>query len=313
MEQVENIINPKVKRVILDHLEKFNNTISIAFDTKTLKKEPLTFNGEDLKTLHCYETVYTIRKDVNPDNFNNEKSLEKIIDNKVKQILKVRLASYNNDPKAAFSNLDKNRIWLNEAKGISIKRATITGVSNVEALHEKRDHLGAVILDKNGKPVQSDFVSTGNNHHVAIYRDENGMLQEKVTSFFEAVQRINNDLPALDREHNSHLGWKFLFTMKQNEMFVFPNEDFNLDEIDLLDVENAMLISKHLFRVQKISTKNYLFTHHLETQATTGDDLKKLKMLSSKKYFFVQTPDKLDGIVKVRIDNLGRIVSVGEY
>lgn len=101
--------------------------------------------------------------------------------------------------------------------------------------------------------------------------------------------------------------------MKQNEFFVFPSEDFNPNEINLMDKKNSQVISKHLFRVQKISAKNYMFTHHLETQATSGDDLKKLKMLIGKKYYFIQTPDKLRGITKVRTNHLGQIVQVGEY
>jgi CRISPR-associated endonuclease Csn1 len=78
----------------------------------------------------------------------------------------------------------------------------------------------------------------------------------------------------IDKTLNELLGWKFLFTMKQNEMFIFPSGDFNPFEIDLLDNANYNLISPHLFRVQKIATKNYMFRHHLETKV---DDIKELK------------------------------------
>ena len=98
-------------------------------------------------------------------------------------------------------------------------------------------------------------------------------------------------------------------------MFVFPNNEtgFNPNEIDLEDPLNYKRISPNLFRVQKISTKNYLFSHHLETKAITGDDLKNRKNLSQVAYVFIQTPEKLLGIVKVRIDHLGKIVKMGEY
>jgi CRISPR-associated endonuclease Csn1 len=39
------------------------------------------------------------------------------------------------------------------------------------------------------KTIGVDFVSTGNNHHVAIYRDNKGNLQEEVVSFYDAVVR----------------------------------------------------------------------------------------------------------------------------
>jgi CRISPR-associated endonuclease Csn1 len=311
--QLNNIIHPKIKKAVIEHLEKHDGKIELAFDSKTLKKDPLLFNNEPLKEIHCYEDIYTIRKEINPDNFKNEKSLEKVLDQKIKELLKERLNAYNGKAKEAFSDLDKNPIWLNKSKGICIKRVTITGVSNVEALHEKKDHTGNIILDGKGKPVQNDFVSTGNNHHVAIYTDEKGKLQEQVVSFYEAVQRANANIPIVDKDFNKHLGWQFLFTLKQNEMFVFPSDDFNPNEIDLMDERYAKQLSFHLFRVQKISTKNYMFTHHLETLATTGDDLKKLKMLAGKKYHFIQSPDKLKGIIKVRTNHSGKIVQVGEY
>lgn len=168
---------------------------------------------------------------------------------------------------------------------------------------------------KNGHKIPVDFVSTGNNHHVAVYRDEKGNLQENVVSFYEAVARVNQGLPIIDKSYNQHLGWQFVFTMKQNELFVFPNEKtgFNSNEIDLLDPKNKKEISPNLFRVQKIATKNYMFNHHLETISINGEILKTKKELSGIMYNFIQTPNNLNGIIKVRTNHLGDIVSIGEY
>jgi CRISPR-associated endonuclease Csn1 len=127
------------------------------------------------------------------------------------------------------------------------------------------------------------------------------------------VERINQGLPIIDKAFNQDLGWQFLFTMKQNEMFVFPTEDFDPKEIDLMDSKNYKLISQHMFRVQKIATKNYMFTHHLETSAISGEILKNKKELSEITYQFIQTTSKLKNIIKVRINHLGQIVKVGEY
>jgi len=73
------------------------------------------------------------------------------------------------------------------------------------------------------------------------------------------------------------------------------------------------LISPHLFRVQKIATKNYMFTHHIETQAITGEILKNKKMLSKVTYNFIQTPSHLFNIIKIRLNHLGKIADIGEY
>ncbi|MGV6860345.1 MAG: type II CRISPR RNA-guided endonuclease Cas9 [Putridiphycobacter sp.] len=298
-EQVENIIHPNIKKTVLEHLSKFNNNPTIAFDTKTLKKEPLLYKNEPIKEVNCFEDVYTIRKDISPD-----LKVEKVIDKKVKAVLKNRLKKFNNNAKEAFSNLDDDPIWLNEEKGISIKRVKISGVNNVEALHEKRYHKGNVILDGNNQPIPADFVSTGNNHHVAIYRDKNGKLHEKVVSFYEAIANVNANEPIINKTYNQDKGWQFLFTMKQNEMFVFPSEDFKPNEINLLDEKNTKEISKHLFRVQKIGSKDYWFRHHLETTVTQDLDFT---------YKRVRNPYSIEKIIKVRTNHLGQIVQVGEY
>jgi CRISPR-associated endonuclease Csn1 len=258
---------------------------------------------------------FTIRKDITPDNFKDAKNIEKIIDTGIKNILKKRLEENNGNTKEAFSNLDKNPIWLNKEKGIAIKRVTISGVSNAEALHHKKDHLGKFLLDENNNKIPSDFVSTGNNHHVAIYRDAEGNLQDNVISFYEAVERINQKLPVIDKSFNQHIGWKFLFTMKQNECFVFPSENFDPLEFDLMNPVNNKLISPNLFRVQKFSkliygnsaVREYVFRHHFETSV---DEKKELKEIAYKN---IKSLPYLEKIVKVRINHIGQIVKVGEY
>jgi CRISPR-associated endonuclease Csn1 len=97
--------------------------------------------------------------------------------------------------------------------------------------------------------------------------------------------------------------------MKQNEIFVFPNEKTGFDphEIDLLDSNNRALISPNLYRVQKISSKYYNFRHHLDT---TVEENKELRGITWNR---IQSLDKMDKIVKVRINHIGQIVAVGEY
>lgn len=321
---IQKVNNPLFKNLLFQRLQENDNDPKKAFTGKNaLNKAPIYLNDEKTETLP--ETVkltwleedYSIRKDVTPDNFKDTKSIEKVLDAKVKHVLLDRLKEYGNDPKKAFTELEKNPIWLNEAKGISIKRVTISGVKNAAFLHYKKDHKGEFILDDSGKKIPVDFVSTGNNHHVAIYRDANGCLQERVVSLFEAVQLVNAGEPVIDKQYNQGLGWQFLFTMKQNEYFVFPNEktEFDPKQIDLLDPKNKKLISPNLFRVQTISivqygnhtVRDFKFRHHLET---TVDDKKELQGVT---YQQIKSLSPLEKIVKVRINHLGDIVSVGEY
>ncbi|MCO5239480.1 MAG: type II CRISPR RNA-guided endonuclease Cas9 [Chitinophagaceae bacterium] len=314
-ETVNKVANPTYKKRLLQRLSENGNDPKKAFAGKNaLSKNPIYLDEAKTETLP--ETVkltwleedYSIRKDVTPENFKDAKAIEKVLDQKVKNILLERLKAFDNDAKKAFSDLDKNAIWLNKAKGISIKRVTISGVKNAEFLHYKKDHKGDYVLDKDDKKIPVDFVSTGNNHHVAIYRDEEGGLQERVVSLFEAVQLVNAGEPVIDKQYNQGLGWQFLFTMKQNEYFVFPNEEtaFNPKEIDLLDPDNRKLISPNLFRVQKLASGDFWFRHHLETTVEVKSELKDAAYRRC-------SLNGVKDIVKVRINHIGQIVGVGEY
>ena len=306
-EKIALVANKNYRNALLKRLEEFDNDPKKAFGGKNaLTKNPIKLKDSEKTVpekvkLVWKEKRYTIRKEITPD-----LKIDKVIDKGIQTVLKKRLAEFNNKPKEAFVDLEKNPIWLNKQKGISIKRVTISGVSNAEPLHDKQNHLGENIT-KNSKTLPNDFVSTGNNHHVTIYRDEKGNLQEEVISFYEAVARKNNGDNIIKKQHEK--GWEFLFTMKQNEMFVFPSEETGFDpsETDLMDEKNYDEISQNLFRVQKIATKNYFFRHHLETQ------LLDLKVTREMTWENIRSCNGLKSIVKIRINHLGKIVHVGEY
>lgn len=310
-EKIATVANKRLREALAARLRQFNGDPKKAFTGQnSLEKKPIYLDAAHtvcvppkVKTV-TLEPTYTLRKEVNKD-----LNVEKVIDPHIRRILKERLKEYNNNAKEAFSNLEENPIWLNKERGIAIKRVTISGVSNAIALHDKHDHHGKKLLDSEGRPMPTDFVSTSNNHHVAIFRDAEGNLQEHIVSFFEATMRASQHLPVIERDYNKELGWQFLFTMKQNEYFVFPNEKtgFNPNETDLLDPKNYAEISRNLFRVQKLATKDYWFRHHLETTTNTT------KELSNLIWRRVTALNKLNGIVKVRVNHIGQIVAVGEY
>ena len=310
-QKIATVANKRYRMALLERLKQYGGNAKKAFTgSNSLQKHPLFVDEmhtvavpDRVKTV-MFEYLYTIRKEIAPD-----LKIDKVVDAHIREILKERLEQYGNDSKKAFSNLDENPIWLNEEKGISIKRVTITGVSNAIALHDKHDNQGKLILDEGGKKQPADFVGTGNNHHVAIYQDAAGNLQEDIVSFYEATARVKEGMPIIDKDYRKVDGWQFLFSMKQNEYFVFPNEEtgFNPSEIDLLAPNNYHVVSQNLFRVQKLASGDYWFRHHLET---TVDDKKELQEVTWKR---IQNIDKLRNIVKVRINHIGQIVSVGEY
>lgn len=335
VEKINTVANKRYRDALLARLQQFDGDAKKAFTGKnSLDKNPIWL--DDLHTIQVpekvrivtFETIYTIRKDITPD-----LKIEKVVDVHIRRILQERLATFGGDAKKAFSNLDENPIWLNKEKGIAIKRVTITGISNAESLHDKRDKEGQLVLDEKGSTQPVDFVNTGNNHHVAVYRkpkldkngqhllDENGELQyeldERIASFYEATSRAMLGLPIVDKEYKKEEGWQFMFTMKQNEYFVFPRYDaqgnmvFNpldYDEAWYKNADNYATISPNLFRVQKFSFKNYVFRHHLETTIdNSGYSLRGITWID------FRSSKGLDLIMKVRVNHIGQIVSVGEY
>jgi CRISPR-associated endonuclease Csn1 len=327
-EKVIQVTKPAYKEALLQRLSEFDNDPRKAFSGKnSLSKNPVYINGTkenvpDTVKTQVLQSQFTIRKKITP-----ELNIDKVVDLGVKRILQDRLKQFNGKPEEAFSNLNENPIWIskpihkdkwtnpNQPKihelGIAIKSVKITGVKNAEALHNAKNNLGKNIKDVNGNEVPSDYVELGNNHHVAIYESPDGVLEEDSVSFYEAVIRKNNNDDIITSINKKR--WPLKFTMKQNEMFVFPNEEFNPREIDLEDASNYNLIGKHLFRVQSISSKYYIFRHHLETTAANPDTFKNQKILWGKTFQFIRSEKHLAGIVKLRLNHLGNIVHVGEY
>lgn len=335
IKKTQSVAKKTYREALLARLKEFDNDAKKAFTGKnSLDKNPIWLNDQHTEKVPekvkmvCFEDIYTIRKPIDKD-----LKVEKVVDVHIRQILQDRLKEYGGDANKAFSNIEERPIWINKEKGIAIKRVTITGVSNAEALHDKRDKEGDLILNKDGKTMPVDFVNTGNNHHVAIYRKpkldkneqpmftERGDLQyeldEKIVSFYEATSRAIQHLPIIDKTYKQEEGWQFLFSMKQNEYFVFPRYDeegkFLFNPLDYNEEwyknpDNYALISPNLFRVQKFSYKNYVFRHHLETTIDLSDY--KLRGVTWTDF---RSSKGLDLIVKVRVNHIGRIVSIGEY
>ena len=313
-EVILRVSNQKCREALLKRLAEYDNDPKKAFTGKnSLEKNPIWLNADHshaipLKVkLYKIVDVFTIKKAVDKD-----LKIDKVIDNKIRSILQQRLDEFGGDAAKAFSNLDENPIWLNREKGIAIKRVKIRAKVSSDTsvpLHVKRDLLGNILKDAEGKALPTDFVNTANNHHVAIFIDSEGCWHEHVVSFFEATASALLGLPIVDKDYKREEGWKFLFSMKQNEYFVLPNEKtgFIPSEIDLMDPKNYALISPNLYRVQKFSSSFYVFRHHLETNVDESNELKETTWKR------IQTIKYLDGIVKVRLNHLGNIVAIGEY
>lgn len=310
---IARVARKDYREALMSRLDECGGNAKKAFTGKNaLSKTPLYTDAmhsckvpESVKLVRL-ETYFTIREQIDPSI-----KIENVVDKRVRNILLQRLEEYDNNAQKAFSNLEENPIWLNKEKGIAVKRVTIQArLSEPISLHHQLNQDGSLMVDEIGNTFPVDYVNTSNNHHIAIYEDLEGNWHEEITSYYKAIALKNNEMPIVDKHFNESKGWRFIFTMKQNEYFVFPDEKngFFPDEVDLMDEKNYGLIAPYLFRVQKLSKKNYVFRHQFESSVTAGDSLPQ-----GIAYINIRTENKLKGIVKVRINHLGRIVHVGEY
>lgn len=325
-EKIASVASKAYREALFARLNQFGGDPKKAFTGKnSLANNPLWLDAEhsakvpERVNVLVIESWYTKRVAVSEALVKDGKISEDILDERVRRVLSERLEqsleSCGGDlsaaKKMAFSNLEENPIWLDKERGIAVKRVTVkasNGNANLISIRDKKDKDGRCVLDADGNRVPTDYVAPYNNHHIAIYRDEKGNLQESVVSFIEAVSRVNDGYPPVDKDYKKSEGWEFMFSMKKNEFFVFPNESTGFDpqEVDLTDPANYAEISPNLFRVQVIASKFYVFRHHLETNV---EEKKSLRDITWKR---VASPNGLKGIVKVRLNHLGQIVHVGE-
>ncbi len=300
--------SPSIREALLQRLHAHGDDPKKAFTGKnSLAKNPIYLDEaktvavpEEVK-ITTMETIYTIREEISPGI-----KIADVVDKKIRDILQARLNEYHGNAKEAFSNLDANPIFLNREKGITIKRVSVIQNMTGVPIHNKHNHYGSPILDTDGKSLPADYVWLQNNHHSAIYIDLEGNLHEKIVSFFEATTRAIQGLPVVDRHYKQDEGWKLLFSIKKNEYFLVPTPDFSPADIDLFNPANAQEISKHLYRVQKISKKFYNFRHHLETS------VEEIPELQNSTWLRITDIKKLRNLVKVRLNHIGKIVAVGE-
>ncbi|MBQ0120638.1 MAG: type II CRISPR RNA-guided endonuclease Cas9 [Bacteroidales bacterium] len=299
------------RKALLARLNQFDGDPKKAFTKQnSLIDNPIWLNNAHtvcvppIVKISYLENFTTSRKMVSPS-----LDVKNVMDAHVREILEKRIKEFGGDKEKAFINLEENPIWFNKEQGLKICKVKVFEAVAIVPIHKKRDKDGNFILDENGHRLNCDVVKPDGNHHIAIFEDVSGNLQEHVVSILESTRNYIDDNYLVDKNYNSSSGWRFLFTMKKNEYFVLPDPDngFFPEEIDLLDESKYQEISKHLFRVQKMSSKNYMFRHHLDTRTIYPKELQNVT------YVNIRSTNGLKGIVKVRINHIGKIVAVGEY
>ncbi len=208
------------------------------------------------------KTYFHIRKPL--EQITTKKHVEKIVDERIRSLIEeqvrkegVDISSGYTIPTGALFEKDpetgekRTRIHLPNRNGdpVPVRKVRIREVLNNAKQLKKEEAI-------------NQYVNPRNNHHIAIYEDQNGNLYKKVVSFWEAVQRIISGKPVIEKRPLK--GWELIETFQENDMFLL-----GLKSKDITKLNNEE-ISKHLYIVQKIAGADYFmeicFRHHLDSR-----------------------------------------------
>lgn len=330
-ENPQLIFKSKIKNLVEERLNQYNGNVKKAL--ASLKKQPIFLDNEnklELKFGTCFSEETVIKY---PITAITAKDVDYIIDERVKELIRKRLHQHNNKEKEAF----KEPLWYDQEKQTPVLSVRcFTGLKAIEPV--KRDNQGREI----------GFVLTKNNHHIALYEDEEGKMLESPVTFWHAVERKSLFVHHFSREERDKVqentiikkpayvwdkihslpdnafsesflqklplpNWKFVTSLQRNEMFVIGLKEEELNEA--IKANNYKLINQYLSRVQKLATSNYCFRIHTDTKVDDKYNGIKNEMLSKTmgKLIIIQSIDawKQRNPIKVRVDNLGKIVKVG--
>lgn len=298
------IFKPYIKELVEKRLAEYDGDAKKAL--ASLKKNPIYLDENKSILLQygtCYKEEYVVKY---PIGSIKQKDLQYVVDKKVKEILEERLAQFNNNEKEAF----KEPVYLDKDKTIPIRTVRLfTGLSAVEP----------VKYDENGNPIA--FVKPGNNHHIAIYVDEQGNKIPHSCTFWHAVERKKYGLPVIienpqevwDKILNGKKGypqsfleklpedkWKLWMTLQQNETFYLNDK-----------LPGIKILPKFIYRVQKIffngKQLEIYFRHIFETQLNDSEASRK-----QLRFYPVKSLGALEKLnpKKIIINRLGELIDV---
>ena len=259
----------------------------------------ITVNGE--QQIVCKYDLHSLKA----------KDVDYVVDLALRKRLKELLAQHGGKEKEAFAG----DVYMDEAgtQGPIRSVRCFTGLD--------RGKMKAVKYDEQGDAV--GFVSPRNNHHLAIYRTPKGKLVESIVTFWDAVDRVRYGIPLVithPREVMEQVlqrgdipesvlsllppsDWVFVDSLQQDEMVVIGLSDEELQRA--LEEQDYRKLSEHLYRVQKLSSREYCFRYHLETSVAdvtnSSGRIPKFHRIQSLKVY------EEKNVRKVRVDLLGWI------
>ena len=319
-ENPDLIFKGYIKRLVEERLDKYDGNAKQAI--ASLKKDPIMIGKNrdvELTYATCYKDEYVIKYQLS--SFVKMADIDSIVDANIRQRVKMRVAQFGGKVKDALKDLENNPVYADDKCTIPIKSVRcFTGLKPLAVTPVKYDSNGMAM----------GYVKPGNNHHIAIYRDREGNLQEHITTFWTAVERMKygvpvvikspaevwdsltdrDDLPEAFLSTLPDVTWTFVESLQQNEMFIIGMSDDEYN--DARRNNDVAALCSHLYRVQKLASKYYIFRLHIETSVDDKYNGVKNEVLSKEigKMVGVYSLDSYikNNLHKVKIDILGNII-----
>jgi len=290
------IVDTDIREYLVTRLMKYDNSPTKAYTPKALKKDPIILKNKILIHITIWEDVYTKRVDIKQL---SSAQLKKIMDKRISSVVNEYVLSHNGDLKKAWNGLNSKPIKIN---GNILKKVTVEDNGTYESLRIKSR------VDQT--PI--DYVKLGNNHHALIYKNDEGVYSSRLISLYEAVvigiQNYDEQgilTSVIDLSPHPDTGAPCVMSLQKNDLVII---DCNKDSIKHRDLPE---ISKHLYRVQKISTTgkslDIMFRHHLETSVDKSKTTASVRGITWEQF---QADKHFARLRKVKVNNLGDILSV---
>ena len=241
-----------------------------------------TFNGEE---------AFHVRKPI--ESLETAKQIAKVVDESIRLLILKRvneLGGFVKDkvPANTFFIVDENgvkqpQIFLPNQNGAPVPILKVRVKENIG---------GAVKLKTN----VNQWVNPRNNHHVLIYKDEQGNLKEEVVTFWTVVERKRTGQSVYQLPLD---GKEMVTTLHINDIFLLGLSE---DEINWENPDYKVL-KEHLYRVQKFTSGDYYFRKALTSSIQNPEEKQQINSFGfGKNGWSTHNP------IKVKISVSGKII-----
>lgn len=310
----EEICNSSIREAIENRLSECDWNAKKA--AASCKKQPITamISGKEIRISYadCWKEQFVIRY---PIERISQKWLTKIVDGGMREKIAERFRETGNDDKAFVRSLSEQPIYSDSNR--------MQAIRNVRLIAGDIAKETAAVVKRNSEGKAIGYSKFGNNHHIALYVNPDGGVEETVVTMVSAVERrlagipqivtdpsgvweqieqmtaepkpeLANGLPLPDR--------KFLMSLQLNDMFIIGMEREDVKEA--IAKEDYKPLIGHLYRVQRISSWYYDFKR---STCTLSDATK--EQMANGNYISVRSWTRMKelDLIKVKVDRTGRI------